>query len=141
PEVRRAAARALALIPAEEATRRKAIPVLLETLAKPGHKNPWVGEDMQFQSALLLRSLLDRGDTEAIPVLVQALKDVSRRIRWEVIQLLRRFGDDAAPAVPVLLDLIGDEELRCGVIETLGAIGPGAREAVPDLVAALQEEG
>lgn len=49
---------------------------------------------------------------------------------------LRRMGDDA---VPPLLELVrrGSEDERYRAVRILGRIGPGAAEAVPDLIALL----
>jgi adenylate cyclase len=59
--------------------------------------------------------------------------------RTIAVQRLGWFGPAAAPAVPTLIELLGDEPLREKVIECLGKIGPEAKAAIPALVAMQNE--
>lgn len=60
-----------------------------------------------------------------------------------VVRALQAFGVAAAVAVPALMARVRrrEEELDKGVIETLGKLGPAAREALPVLETLAEEEG
>lgn len=58
------------------------------------------------------------------------------------LRALARYGADAAPALPkiiVLLEHKDDSEIRWNAARTLGKIGPPAKEAMPNLSAALED--
>jgi HEAT repeat protein len=80
---------------------------------------------------------------ELAPALARSLKcrDSDRTTRELIGPWLAGLGPDAAPALPVLLDVLKDsknsEEARAAAAAALGSIGPGAKEAVP----ALRAEG
>jgi HEAT repeat protein len=63
-------------------------------------------------------------------------------IRSTACYALGRFGPDAAPAVPVLLDALrcDDTETRIQAARALGEIGPAARDALPALREAEHEQ-
>lgn len=61
------------------------------------------------------------------------LRDPKRRDRRAILRKLARLGEDAAPAVPELIELLAHEDLRPDAANTLGAIGPAAYDAVPAL--------
>jgi HEAT repeat protein len=54
---------------------------------------------------------------------------------YELAEALPELGPKAAPLVPELLKLLGEKQLyfRRAAIATLGAIGPAAKDALPDL--------
>lgn len=78
-----------------------------------------------------------------VPRLIEAFDDYEeqdpdwthRSAHERVVDALRAFGADAAPAVPALTSRVRDPdgELDRGVVETLGAIGPAAGAALPVL--------
>jgi hypothetical protein len=60
--------------------------------------------------------------------------------RLNAVILLGRLGDGAKGAVPRLIDLLTDEQIRGSVVLTLAAIGPAAKPAMHELLAILEEE-
>ena len=90
-------------------------------------------------------------DQEAIPVLIEALKDRQPYLsepgpgftfQTAALKVLTAFGAEAAPAVPALRQLLMDQNVlvRQEAARTLGAIGPKARAALPALLAALKDK-
>ncbi len=90
----------------------------------------------------LLRVGLDHArpkdfDINDIGFRIEALKDPDRTVRGRSAEALGHLGPLAAPAVPALVAMLGDDSnlLRRTVGEALSRIGP---EAVPALIAALK---
>jgi HEAT repeat protein len=80
----------------------------------------------------------------AAPVLTAALKDADARVRVKsAVALFKVDKETAATAVPVLrAALAGKDELaRLEAVYGLKAFGPAAKEAVPELIAALKAGG
>src|SRR5262249_1219666 len=77
----------------------------------------------------------------ALPALLALVKQKSNRsfgltdLREAAARALAVFGADAKPAVPDLVDMVRTSYHRAKITaaETLGAIGPGAKEAIPAL--------
>jgi HEAT repeat protein len=65
----------------------------------------------------------------------------SEERRLNAIILLGKMGPAAAPAVPSLIDQLGDEMLDAtgAVVLALKQIGPAAKDAVPKLIEMLDE--
>jgi len=80
-------------------------------------------------------------DAELTRVL-SALEHRNERIQLWGMREAQRLGDRAAAAVPKLMALLHDEEFRLPyyVAETLGALGPIARESWPALAQAVKSE-
>jgi len=80
---------------------------------------------------------LEQHADEAVPVLVEALRDEAHVD--ETYRALQCFGPRAAPAVPALVERLADRRssLWWRVVSTLQTIGPAARPAVPALIASL----
>ncbi|MEM4359453.1 MAG: HEAT repeat domain-containing protein, partial [Candidatus Bilamarchaeaceae archaeon] len=78
------------------------------------------------------------GDARAVPVLIDALKDKDRYVRYEAAEALGKIGD--ARAVPVLIDALKDKDryVRYEAAEALGKIGDA--RAVPVLIDALKDK-
>jgi HEAT repeat protein len=77
--------------------------------------------------------------SDALPLL-QAMLSTADCL--PALRALARYGPDALPAAPQLIDLLqsdGDGEIRWNAARTLGKIGPAARGAVPILVEALDD--
>ena len=86
-------------------------------------------------------------DSDAMPVLLELLNDGNREIRVEAAYCLSHLGADARIAVGKLDQMLDrlmrdrqdDYEIR-EVMQTLGAIGPAAKESVPKLQEVLRSE-
>jgi HEAT repeat protein len=76
---------------------------------------------------------------DAVEALVPLLKTGDR---VAAVEALARFGPRASPAVPALIQVLGDadEDARWNAADALGQIGPEARAAVPRLIAVLKDE-
>jgi HEAT repeat protein len=87
--------------------------------------------------------LLAAGDPENPKVMPQALKLLDDpTARYQGLEVLRRLGPGAAPAVGSLCAVLHktpDIMLRTQIANVLGAIGPAGRPAAPDLVELLKE--
>ena len=146
---------------------RSAVPVLTELLRDASPEVRWQAADLLGQAGPA-----ERGDTAAKDALVRALQDDDPHVRAvaasslsvlgdagpDAIPVLRdmlttgerlaalkalvRYGPEAEPAIPRLIDLLHDDdsEVRWRAAMTLGKIGPAARVAVPKLVDALKDE-
>ncbi len=95
----------------------------------------------------------------AVPGLVAALRDPDLRIRWFAAEALALIGPSAKAAVPALIEALRsrdvaaagvlrgngafmfgameDGPIRLIAAEALGRIGPSAKAAIPDLIAAV----
>lgn len=77
----------------------------------------------------------------ALKDLTQAVKEnVDQNFRRAAIRTLARFGPDAMEAVPVLLEVMKDDNLRPDIILAFIRMGPAAKDAVKDLRIALSDE-
>jgi HEAT repeat protein len=75
----------------------------------------------------------------AVPHAITALKDPQRRVR--ALQVIARIGPEAAPAVPVLAELLNasDAATKTETLFALAAIGPDAKAAVEPMIEALSD--
>jgi HEAT repeat protein len=77
------------------------------------------------------------------PDALPALRDMlSTPESLPALRALARYGADAAPAIGKIIPLLqrqGDSEVRWNAARTLGKIGLPAKEAVPNLIAALTD--
>lgn len=84
----------------------------------------------------IVRSVFDRLDPR---LAAEVVRQVGHGLRgkkdgiYDTLEVLTGLGPAAAPAVPGLIELLGDPCWQCSAIEVLGAIGPGAGAAVPEL--------
>jgi HEAT repeat protein len=87
----------------------------------------------------------------ALPALCGALKDNVPLVRMDAAMTLSRFGPDGSPAVPDLIEAAKNPEnreslmgfgfsVRQEAIFALGRIGAGARDALPMIREALDDE-
>jgi len=74
---------------------------------------------------------------------IKALESTDRKVRLHAARNLAAWGAEAKPAVPALINILGDPDpdLRAPSARALGAVGPAARPAVPSLLKALREGG
>ncbi len=86
---------------------------------------------------------------QAIPALIDALRDTEQQVRFHAVLALKEMGADASNAVPALAKVLADTGvgpqtnslfyLRAATANTLGKIGPQASSALPALHAAVLE--
>ena len=81
-------------------------------------------------------------NSEAVPALIQALKDEDKNVRIVAIAILGEIGSEATEAIPFLAEFLKDQsdenrDSRVMVVNTLGKLG---QAAIPNLIAALQDE-
>jgi hypothetical protein len=79
---------------------------------------------------------------EAVPLLIQFLRDSDLRVAFAARDALREIGDWAEQAAPVLVELMCDERemVRGLAAKLLGESGQHAKPAIPALQRALEDE-
>ena len=79
---------------------------------------------------------------EAVPALIQSLKDPNGQVRCEVAWSLGRIGPAAAPAMPALVERLDyeDGEVRRYSAYARSLLGPLSVDAIPKLAERLQDE-
>jgi HEAT repeat protein len=90
-----------------------------------------------------IRTLVAIGPSAAVPLArVIADADESATIRCNAGWGLAHMRTDATPALPILIRVLSDpdEEIRGYAVDTIGGIGPKAREAVPAIETALGDK-
>ena len=82
----------------------------------------------------------------ALPILIDALKATDEAVKIAAAGTLMDIGPEGTPAVPYLIDVIKDTELRKSgssaifyAAAALGGIGPPARSAIPALKSLLND--
>jgi HEAT repeat protein len=101
------------------------------------------------EAALKVFGRIGPAASAAMPVLVEALEDPSRRVRLAAVQALGRLGPAAGTALPSLVQHLtdGSEPMRKVAAEALGRIDPAwasrpeCQGAIASLAAKLQETG
>jgi HEAT repeat protein len=139
--VRVRAAKSLAcLVPDND----ESVPVLIEALRHPEF-------DVRESGANTLAALALRGSkestalgervAEAVPALVEMLKDVNPKLRYQASWALRHLGSKALAALPALLDVLDDpnHDVRVNAISAFYFMGPLARAAIPALLAIFED--
>ena len=82
---------------------------------------------------------------DAVISIIHLLKEIGyaadTRVTISSIQILSRIGQDASPAVPILIELVQHPDwlVRAEAIEALGEIGEAATDVVSMLVKLLQD--
>jgi hypothetical protein len=90
-----------------------------------------------------IASQLWEGDPEAIPVLIELLRDPDGGIRAQAAYALGCIGPKAKDAVLPLMEALNDTDsilVREKSATALGAIGREARQAIPLLLASIKDE-
>jgi RNA polymerase sigma factor (sigma-70 family) len=78
-----------------------------------------------------------------LPVLTPALSDKDRQVRMVAAQMVEGLGASARDAVSALVGALKathDPDEQMGLVKALGAIGPGADEAIPVLTGLLASD-
>ncbi len=88
------------------------------------------------------RSDLGLDAAVAVPVLVEAMQDEDKDIRWDAIDILSLLGTDAAVAVPNVIEALKDpdESIRNSAAKALCHIGGNVSEIAPALLVALEDD-
>jgi HEAT repeat protein len=141
-----------ALSEADSTTRANALSALawLGPLARPAKREILdaakdTDEDVRLQAIGALGDL-EVHEQEILEVLLLGLDDDSDMIRMQAGQELRRFGEDAAPAVPKLTAALkraleaDDAGLTLTMTGALGAVGRQAKSAAPLLLSLLDHQ-
>ena len=129
PIMRRMAAYALAAVGAP------AVPALSEALQH-------TEETVRIEATYALAQIGD-GVESAMPALIERTKDESVAVRRYLTEAFGSLGPAAAPAVPMLCDMLtsdGDGQVRFEAALALAQIGPSASDAVPVLARGLSDE-
>ncbi|MCA9101831.1 MAG: HEAT repeat domain-containing protein, partial [Planctomycetales bacterium] len=92
-------------------------------------------------AAVRVLSLMGPEAKDAVPALVEALKDSDPDVGSEINFALGAIGPAAKEAVPTLSSMVNDENegLRYSAVFALGEIGPDAKPAGDALIANLRE--
>jgi HEAT repeat protein len=115
---------------------------LYDMIAMLKHASPNVRGD----AAQRLYGMAVRNDglvTDAIPALVEAVRDREDLACYRVTVALERIGEEAKEAVPALIENLLKSEycmIREWSAKALGSIGPAAKAAVPGLTEALLDD-
>ena len=129
PIMRRMAAYALA------AVGEPAVPALSEALQHP--------EDVVRVEATYALAQIGTPAASAIPALMERTKDGCVEVRRYLAEAFGSLGPIAAPAVPVLTDMLAsddDGQARFEAALALAQIGPAAKDAIPVLSNVLSDE-
>jgi len=103
---------------------------LLEVLRERLRRYPQRWEDETFAA---LDKLGYTPTLDELPLLLQGIQEQNTGFAYSAARMLARLGE---PAVAGLIPFLGDDQprqLRTCVATALGAIGPAARQALPDL--------
>jgi HEAT repeat protein len=79
---------------------------------------------------------------DAVPALINALKDQDANVRWSAAAALGKIGPAAEDAVPALSDALKDQNgsVRSSAAAALGTIGPAAKDTVLALNDAVNDK-
>jgi HEAT repeat protein len=115
-----------------EETGSAGVPLLLEILT---------GEDTYLRPAAAeILSVTGGGSEEVIEGYIRALTKNQYTLTRRVLQALYELGHRAAPAFPVVSQILqsGDPILTQQAIRTIGSMGPAARSVAPDIMPFLE---
>jgi HEAT repeat protein len=122
-------------------------PDLPDDLSKPTYAGQslayWRVELKQIQGGDYIKHdipLGRNGDPEAIPVLLELLKDSDDQIRHKAATCLGWLGPKAKSAVPQLTEALSDPEVKVAAAGALGQIGNDAIGAKPALLRAAEDK-
>jgi len=106
------------------------------------HGCPQDPSDAPFSIAWVEALLNGFYEIWSIQVLMTALQDQDKDIRYAAADVLQDLGPDAVQAVPALISAISNdiEDVRMEALRALEAVGPSAIEAAPALIEVLDSE-
>ncbi len=145
PRVRGTSARALAYMRDKASP---AIPVLIDALAivepiddpEPPPRQSSGDDSRDEPPPQGLYAVLKDLGAAAIPPLIARLNSPDRRARVLAMRALGFCQDDKiSAAIPILIECLGDRDLRLEAAEALGKIAWGDREAIPRLIDGLKD--
>lgn len=141
PKVRGGAAYALALL-SEQA--KPAVPALVAALAAadPADDPAPPSERRNFRGKLApsgYYATLRAIGAPAVPALLERLDSPDHQSKILALTALGFLNDNAKAAVPRLVALLNDWDMRLDVASALGGIGPAAQAAIPTLVESLKD--
>jgi HEAT repeat protein len=92
--------------------------------------------------AIKILAMIGPEASEAVPALIETLRDADDETRREVQFALASIGPAAAPAVPELTESLEseNEEVQYSAVYALGRIGEQAKDACPNLLKLLGRE-
>ena len=90
-------------------------------------------DDAQRACAVALGSSVQRPEI-SVPALIEALNTSNEQVKREVLNALTKFKQDALPALDQMVALIDDDQYSNAALSVIGAIGPPAKTAVPQLI-------
>lgn len=112
-----------------------AVPALCNAL---GHENDAVRVEATYALAQI-----GRAAEPAVPTLMEHSKDTKVEVRRYIPEAFGAIGPEASPAVPVLIDMLtndDDVQVRFEAALALAQIGPASSEAIPTLKDALSDK-
>ena len=97
-------------------------------------------EDRKYAAEALRNFGLEAND--AIPTLIELLKDDSKTVRFTAAFTLRNLHIEVNTFVPVIIETLKDKDkwIRSNAAQILGKIGFEAKDALPSLIEALKDQ-
>jgi HEAT repeat protein len=97
---------------------------------------------VRIQAARALFAI-EENPEQAVAVIIEALHSQTEAVLWSVIEWLDYVGPRGAAVVPALIPFLeasSSAPQRNTILRTLGKVGPGAKAAIPYLVAATAKD-
>ena len=95
--------------------------------------------DLVCAEAAAAVSRIEPGRHEVVPALAKVLRSRESADRQFAAEILAPMGSGAKDAMPALIEALETYGGDVRIIETLGSIGPAAKEAIPTLQKVLAE--